>query len=103
MGKGRIFGSVAAFALMFTAVVWYGCGTSNDQGISFRALGFFADSQMQAGDSARCASLRDDTTVPQPTAEGFSGLFLGLENNLVQGINLNRVDLSYHVNGATLA
>src|ERR1044071_9931743 len=99
MGKGRIFGSVAAFALILIAATWGGCGSSNDQGISFRALGFFKDGTGSAGDAGRCASLRDDTTIPQldPTTGEFSGGFMGLENNMVQGINVNRVDLSYHV------
>src|SRR6266481_7355814 len=100
MGKGRIFGSVAAFALMLTAAVWYGCGSSNDQGISFRALGFFTSGAMDTGDAGGCASLQDTTVFPKP---GDERGFLGLENNLVQGINVNRVDLSYHINGATLA
>lgn len=102
MGKGRIFGSVAAFALVLVAATWNGCGSTNDQGISFRALGFFADGDGDVGDTGRCASLRDDTTIPQPTEEGFQGMFLGIENVLVQGINVNRVDLSYRINGANL-
>jgi hypothetical protein len=101
MGKGRIFGSVAAFALIFVAATWYGCGSSNDQGISFRALGFFTDTDMTTGDAGRCASLQDTTIIPEPGPD--NGLFLGLENNMVIGINVNRVDLSYHINGSTLA
>jgi hypothetical protein len=102
MGKGRFFGSAAAFALIFGAAVYIGCGSSsNDQGISFRALGFFTDAQLTTGDSGRCASLRDTTIIPEPGPD--SGGFLGLQNQMAQGINVNRVDLSYHINGSSLA
>ena len=103
MGKGRIFGSVATFALILVAATWNGCGSSNDQGISFRALGFFADETGTAGDAGRCASLFDSTIIPDPSDPGNGGAFLGLENVLVQGININRVDLSYRINGANLS
>jgi hypothetical protein len=102
MGKGRFFGSAAAFALVFSAAV-FGCGGggSNDQGISFRALGFFQDTTLTTGDSGRCASLRDTTIIPEPGPD--TGGVLGLQNQMAQGINVNRVDLSYHINGSSLA
>ena len=100
MGKGRIFGSVATFALVLAAVTWNGCASSNDQGISFRALGFFSNTDGDVGELATCASFRDTTIIPGPEDEGPA---IGIENNMVQGINLNRVDLSYHINGSTLA
>lgn len=99
MGKGRIFGSVATLALALVAASWSGCGSSNDQGISFRSLGFFADGQGQSGDAGRCASLRDTTVIPDGSGDGA---FLGLENNMAQGINLDHVNLSYHVNGSRI-
>lgn len=105
MGKGRIFGSIAVVSSIAVLAMWSGCGTSNDQGISFRSLGFFADGEGDAGDAGRCASLRDDTIIPND-ADGdgtLDGAFLGMENVMVQGINLDRVDLSYRVNGASLA
>lgn len=105
MGKGRIFGSVATLALAVIAASWSGCGSSNDQGISFRSLGFFAESTGTTGDLGRCASLQDDTTVPNDTnGDGtLDGGFLGIENNMVQGVNLDHVDLTYHVNGSRIA
>lgn len=105
MGKGRIFGSVALLSVVAVLAVWSGCGTSNDQGISFRSLGFFADGDGDAGDTGRCASLRDDTIIPNDTdGDGtLDGAFLGLQNNMVQGINLDHVALSYQVSGSSLA
>lgn len=99
MGKGRIFGSVATLALALVAASWSGCGSSNDQGISFRSLGFFTDGTGAGGDAGRCASLRDTTVIPDSSADGA---FMGLENNMAQGINLDHVDLSYHVNGSRI-
>ncbi|HSD10044.1 MAG TPA: hypothetical protein VLF14_03615 [Candidatus Binatia bacterium] len=103
MGKGRIFGSVAVFASIVAAVVWSGCGSSNDQGISFRSLGYFADSDGTIGESGTCASLTNDTQVPSINADGTqNGGFLGLQNSMFQGINLNFVNLSYQVSGSSL-
>jgi hypothetical protein len=104
MGKGRIFGSIALLLCVVAAASWSGCGNSNDQGISFRSLGFFQDGSGSAGDTGTCASLNNDTTVPVIGPDGsLDGGFLGLENNMNQGINLDRVDLSYRVNGSSLA
>ena len=100
MGKGRIFGSIALLVCVVAAASWSGCGNSNDQGISFRALGFFQDSTGAVGQAGICASLSDTQTIPASVADGG---FLGLENNMNQGINLDHVDLSYHVNGSSLA
>ena len=109
MGKGRIFGSVALVVSILAAVWWSGCGNSNDQGISFRTLGYFHNGKGTAGDAGRCADLSNDVNVPQssgdfdPKSNPGGGGFLGLQNNMVQGINLDHVDLSYHVNGASIA
>jgi hypothetical protein len=103
MGKGRIFGSVAVLASIVAALVWSGCGSSNDQGVSFRSLGYFADSTGTVGESGTCASLTNDTQVPSINADGTqNGGFLGLQNSMLQGINLNFVNLSYQVNGSSL-
>jgi hypothetical protein len=99
MGKGRIFGSIALGLCIAAAASWSGCGNSNDQGISFRALGFFTDSTGTIGQAGTCASLSDTQIIPASAADGG---FLGLENNMNQGINLDHVDLSYHVNGSSL-
>ena len=107
MGKGRIFGSIALLVCVVAAASWSGCGNSNDQGISFRSLGFFASGpppNPPAGDAGRCASLTSDTQVPQIAPDGsLQGGFLGLQNNMNQGINLDHVDLLYSVNGSRLA
>jgi hypothetical protein len=100
MGKGRIFGSIALLLCIVAAASWSGCGNSNDQGISFRSLGFFFSNSIADGQSGTCASLCDTQTIP---ASADGGGFLGLENNMNQGINLDHVDLSYHVNGSSLA
>jgi len=105
MGKGRIFGSIALLLCIITAASWSGCGNSNDQGISFRSLGFFADIEGTTGEAGVCASLGDTQIIPSDQdGDGvLDGGFLGLENNMNQGINLDHVDLSYHVNGSSLA
>jgi hypothetical protein len=104
MGKGRIFGSIAVFAFIVAAASWSACGSSNDQGISFRSLGYFSDSTGTAGQSGTCASLTNDTQVPTTKADGtLNGGFLGLENSMLQGINLDFVNLKYQVSGSTLS
>ena len=105
MGKGRIFGSIAILASILAAASWSGCGgSSNDQGISFRSLGYFMDSTGTTGQSGTCASLTDDNTVPTINSDGtLNGGFLGLQNSMLQGINLNFVNLSYQVSGSSLA
>jgi hypothetical protein len=104
MGKGRIFGSIAVLAFIVVAASWSACGTSNDQGISFRSLGYFTDSTGTTGQSGTCASLTNDTQVPTANADGtLNGGFLGLQNSMLQGINLDFVNLSYRVNGSSLS
>jgi hypothetical protein len=105
MGKGRIFGSIALLLCIVAAASWSGCGNSNDQGISFRTLGFFFSNDLSDGQSGTCASLGDTQVIPtDEDGDGaLDGGFLGLENNMNQGINLDHVDLSYHVNGSSLA
>lgn len=106
MGKGRFFGSIAALAaLVLVASWWGGCGRSNNQGISFRALGFFADGTGTTGDTGRNVSLSLDREVPNDVdGDGKAdGGFLGLENNMLQGIQVQRVDLSYRVTGASIS
>jgi hypothetical protein len=104
MGKGRFFGSTVALAILVAAgSSWQGCGQSNRQGISFRALGFFA-SGGTATDSGQNVSLTNDSEVPVDVncdgqIDETDGGELGLQNNLIQGINVDHVDLSYRVNG----
>ena len=101
MGTGRIFGSIAVLASIVAAVAWIGCGSSNSQGISFRSLGYFTDSTGTTGETGTCASLTNDTQVPSRNADGTqNGGFLGLQNSMFQGINLDFVNLSYQVSAA---
>ncbi|MGH7855861.1 MAG: hypothetical protein ACREQY_00915 [Candidatus Binatia bacterium] len=96
MGKGRFFGRLAAAAAVFILTVGGsgGCGNANDQGISFRALGFFADSEGDVGDAGQSSPL--GCSDPLTSA-------IGLENNMAQGINVERVDLQFRVSGSNLA
>jgi hypothetical protein len=107
MGTGRIFGSIAIFVSIVALATWGGCGgSSNNQGVSFRSLGFFTDSTGTTGESGTCASLRDSTVIPPPstTGTGLDGGFLGLQNSMIsQGINVDHVNLSYFINGSSLA
>ncbi len=114
MGTGRIFGSITIFATIVALATWSGCGGggSNDQGISFRTLGFVqgdvtSGPQPNLPDSGRCASLLDttiDSERQQRSPDGLlDGGFLGLQNSMFQGINVDHIDLSYHINGSGLA
>jgi hypothetical protein len=112
MGTGRSFGSIAIFATIVALSTWSGCGSggSNDQGISFRTLGFVQGDvstgpQVSVPDTGRCASLFDTTTIPNDTnGDGLlDGGFLGMQNSMFQGINVDHIDLSYHINGSGLA
>jgi hypothetical protein len=108
MGTGRIFGSIAILASIVALATWSGCGGgSNDQGVSFRALGFFAEGtgDPPPGDAGRCASLRDTTIIPNDTdGDGtLDGGFLGLQNSMLQGVNVDHVNLSYNISGSNLA
>ena len=65
MGKGRFFGSLALLIATVAVGSWGGgCGKANDQGISFRALGFFAADDGSVTDSGANVSLTNDSQVP---------------------------------------
>jgi hypothetical protein len=94
MGKGRFFGSIAGFAVVvLLASYWGGCGTSNDQGISFRALGFFSDTTGETGESGRSTPLACTDRVEAA---------IGLENVMIQGIQVERVQMTYRIAGSSL-
>ena len=105
MGQGG-FGRVVAVVLFLAAgLVWVNCGTSNDQGISFRALAWIVPDEDGEVD------LEDPTfdhgaTGPFAFALGCDqGVFLKLvvlENVMVQGINVQRIDLGYRIPGGSL-
>lgn len=84
MGKGRSFGSVAVVALAVASLG--GCGQSNDQGISFHANGF------------------TDTGQSLPlSCRGPINTSIVLQNRMLQGLELQRVDLAYRVSASRAA
>ncbi len=103
MGQGG-FGRFVAVGVLFTvALVWASCGTSNDQGISFRALAWVVPDEGGEVDL-------EDPTFDQGTifALGCSDFtpiqfkLVVLENVMAQGINVQRVDLQYRIPGGAL-
>ena len=98
MGKGRYFGKlavlVAVSALVAVGSGGSGCGTSNDQGISFRATGWTEDA----------AGANPVTGVSAPLAcTNEIRAAISLENNMLQGIQVERGNFSYRVSGSSLA
>ena len=97
-----------------------GCGSgggSNDNGVSFRALGVFQEVQEQVapaadtlptadnhpGDTGRTISLSQTSTIPNDiNGDGdFDGGFLGMQNNLAtQSINVQGVHVEIFIPGA---
>jgi len=95
MGKGRFFGNIAALAaLLFVVVAATGCGQSNDQGISFKALGW----QLDAGGE----QLLGFTGVPFDCEQALVAAIL-MENRMVQGIQTERADFRYRVSASGLS
>lgn len=97
-----------------------GGGGSNDQGVSFRALGVFQEIQEQVspaadtlptvenhpGDSGRIISLSNSLAVPDDAnGDGdLDGGFLGMQNDLAQeSINVRGVQVEIFIPGAVLA
>jgi len=114
-----------ARAVVVAAAAWVaiaGCGSgggSNDNGVSFRALGVFQEIQEQVapaadtlptkdnhpGDTGRTISLSRTSTIPNDVnGDGdFDGGFLGIENQLEsQRINVQGVNVSIFIPGARL-
>jgi hypothetical protein len=97
-----------------------GCGSgggSNDQGVSFRALGVFQEQEQVApsvdtfdaenpeGDSGRIISLSNTPVIPNDiNGDGdLDGGFLGMRNELVsQGINVQGINVKIFIPGALL-
>ena len=105
MGQGG-FGRIAAASLLLAAAVaWVNCGTSNDQGISFRALAFIVPDE-QGEIDLEDPTFDQGATGPFAFALGCEAgvtlKFLVLENLMFQGINLQRIDLGYRIPGGAL-
>jgi hypothetical protein len=105
MGQGGFGRFVAVGILLIVALVWVSCGTSNDQGISFRAIGWIVPDEGGEIDLEN-PTIDEGATGPFAFALGCdSGVFakfIVLENQMAQGINLQRVDLGYRVPGGAL-
>ena len=100
----RIGAKVVLLAALLAGVVSCGgTGSNNDQGTSFLAFGYFADSTGETGETGTLIPLFQDLPVG-----GFDGLthitFIGLQNRLTnQFIRVVRVDCSYSIEGSNLA
>lgn len=93
-----------------------GGGGSNDQGVSFRALGVFQEDEKVApeadtfdfdnpqGDTGRIISLANTTTIANDTNRDgdVDGGFIGVENNLDQAINVQGINVEIFIQGALL-
>lgn len=116
MRRSRILTLAACIALA-------GCGSgggsgSNDQGVALRFSGVFQETREQVapaadqlptaeeafGDTGGTVILGVTTTVPGDiNADGdLDGGFLGLENNMDQSVNVQRVDVEIFIPGALL-
>jgi hypothetical protein len=107
--------SAACFAL---ASCGGGGGGSNDNGVAVRFAGVFRETQEQVapaadqfpsgddavGDTGTFVTLGVDQTVPSDfNGDGdLDGGFLGIENNLDQGINVQTVKVEIFIAGAKL-
>ncbi len=116
MRRSQMLMMVACFAL---AACGSGGGSgSNDQGVAVRFSGVFQETQEQVapaadrfpdeetavGDTGSFIFLGDDITVPRDNnGDGdLDGGFLGVQNNLDQGINVQSVLVEIFIPGALL-
>jgi hypothetical protein len=100
MGQGG-FGRIAAVGLLLAAALGgASCGTSNDQGISFRALAFVVPDENGEIDLEN--PLVDQGRVVGLACNFPADNFAVLENLLIQGIQVQRLDLGYRIPGGSL-
>lgn len=116
MRRSRMVTMAACFAL---ASCGGGGGGSNDNGVAVRFSGVFQETQEQVapaadrlptaeesvGDTGTFVTLGVDTTVPSDRNNDgdLDGGFLGVQNNLDQGINVESVHVEIFIAGAKLA
>ena len=105
---------ICTISIIFVCA-YFGCGTAtnNDQGVVFRALGFFSDSSGGSGQAGDITPLFTDSSFFQGVAgtgstTAFDGRSLdatiGVENNLgTQFIRIERIDCEYSIQGSSLA
>jgi hypothetical protein len=114
----RRSGIMAMAACLALAGCGGGSGSNNDQGIAVRFLGVFQETQEQVapaadrlpdednavGDTGRVISLDSVLAVPNDlNGDGdLDGGFLGIQNDLDQSINVQRVDVRIFIPGARL-
>jgi hypothetical protein len=101
MGQGGFGRFVAVGLLLTAALVWGSCGTSNDQGVSFRALAWIVPDETGEVD-LEDPSFDQGTTIDLGCTQGVTGKLVVLENVLLQGINVQRIDLGYRIPGGAL-
>jgi hypothetical protein len=93
-----------AAALILSMVTWLGCGSgsSNDQGVSFSLLGFYAPGDDFDPDDPEGLSGMTVGLSSAVESTGFVLARIGLQNNLsTQFISLRRALISYRVVGAS--
>jgi len=114
VARGRMVMLAACIAVM-------GCGSgggSNDQGVSFRALGVFQEDEQVApaidtfdtaepqGDSGRFISLANTSVIPNDiNGDGdLDGGFIGLRNDLsFESVNVQGIRVEVFIEGAILS
>jgi len=112
--RNRVF--LVISVLLFGGLFIGGCGssTTNDQGTSFLALGYLANSDGSLGLTGIATPINRDVAAnggaPFPLSlevdveDGIQPPFIGLENRLTeQFINVSRVDCDYDVPGGSVA
>ncbi len=97
----------ATTVTLLTFLVSCGGTTNNDQGASFLALGYYADSAGSVGRSGDIVQLFSDTpgVITDSAGDRLDGLqtwtFIGLQNNLTkQFVRLVRIDCDYSISGS---
>ena len=103
-----LLASLLAVGAVAGAMSCGGTGSNNDQGTSFLALGYFADSGGNAGDAGALALLSPDSAVIVTEPNGFQAdgnevlTFIGFQNRLAnQFLRLERIECSYSIPGAS--
>lgn len=99
-------------AVSFTlAAVLFGCGSaSNDQGVSFSLMGYFAGLPEDSSDCTKSPAGVSGLSIPLSSSGLETGLtdsdvlvYLGLSNNIVtQTLRTQRVYFSYYIPGAAV-
>lgn len=89
-----------AVASLLTFIGCGSSGTSNDQGVSFTLYSLFEDGECDTGLAGAIVPLSVD---PEQLGSGGGVVaYLGLQNNLAQGLRTRRAFLKYYVEGATV-